>query len=324
MITSAVRWLSRTNRRRCRGTAQERKDAGLTLIEAIIATAIVATAVAATAAALSAASKSRFAAKERALVAEIANEVLAEAEALGCGLPPDFEGISGTDRVTRCQKLHGDSSNVSLADMDYETTRDGITFDVSIRLRWFAPGLFDELTPKLRRQTSGRPLQRCTQHLCRKRADWASGLSNPVDNNSQDKNNARQPTVLERTVIVTSKRASQRGITVTSHEAVQPPLDSSASGNTNGYMARPTNPSTTWTVNIDFVTIQDKASNPDWKYVLHSDNKSCIWFPFLQRIPYFMALNNGSVSQDDRLTTLCPKSTSATNPSSICYLQHLL
>ena len=321
MIASVVRRLSRNSRRRGRRAAPGRDDAGLTLIEAIIATAIVATAVAATAAALSAASKSRFAAKERALVAEIANEVLAEAEALGCGLPPDFEGISGTDRVTRCRKLHGDSSNVSLADMDYETTRDGITFDVSIRLRWFAPGLFDELENK--RQTSGDPYSG-GQHLCRLRADFASGLSDPTNNDSQDKDDARQPTVLERTVTVTSKRASQRGITVTSHEAVQPPLDSSASGNTNGYMARPTGSSTTWTVNTDFVTIQDKASNPDWKYVLHSDNKSCIWFPFLQQISYFTALNNGTVSQNDDLANNCPKSTAATNPSSICYLQHLL
>ena len=61
-----------------------------------------AVAVAATAAALSAASKSRDASKERSLAAEIANEVLAKAETFGCGLLPDFDGVSHSDRLDRC------------------------------------------------------------------------------------------------------------------------------------------------------------------------------------------------------------------------------
>ena len=294
-----------------RAAASGRSDAGLSLVEAIIAIAIVAVAVAATAAALSAASKSRDASKERSLAAEIANEVLAKAETFGCGLPPDFDGVSHSDRLDRCDYNGMQTGGEALADIDYTETRDDRDFNVQVRMRWFAPGIDAEW--------NGRTHYTGGQHHCRKRAEWASGLDNPADNTTQDKATARQPTVLARTVTVTPAGASQRSVEIISHEAIRPPEDVSTSTNTNGIMIGPAQSNPT---NKDkAVILQNKQTNPDWTYRLTPDTEDCIWFPFLTRSTYYASRTGASsaTSVDLSSSTICPKSTTVSNPSEVCY-----
>ena len=302
--------------RRCvrsgRATAVGRSDAGLSLVEAIIAIAIVAVAVAATAAALSAASKSRDAAKERSLAAEIANEVLAKAEAFGCGLPPDFDGVGVTDRVGRCRQLHGNSTDVSLADMDYEVPRDGRDFEVQIRMRWFAPGIDTDWA-------ANATYSAASEHDCNKRADWASGWDDPDSSNAtraQDQAQARQPTILARTVTVTPVGASQRQIKITSHETVEPPIDDPTATEpyTAGIMIGPT---TATPNDARAVTLQDASSSPTWTYKLEPDSNRCVWFPFLKRSDHYMSRTGVSGSTTVSLTSLCSLTPQPT--SAICY-----
>ena len=315
-----------------RAAASGRSDAGLSLVEAIIAIAIVAVAVAATAAALSAASKSRDAAKERSLAAEIANEVLAKAETVGCGLLPKFDGVSAADRLKRCQSLHGDNTDISLGDMDWTETRDGRDFEVQIRLRWFAPGIDDEwfIDPDNATEADRfRQNYNTNQHFCRKRAEWASGLVTPTDNTTQDKQYARQPTILARTITVTPVGASQRATEITSHATVSPPADDSASINTNGIMIGPL---TAGTNKEKSVILQDAQSSPTWTYMLAPDvntdssrlshqEQYCAWFPFLERKTYYVSRQGvaGNPTDVNLGSTNCPKSTSPTDPSEICY-----
>ena len=90
----------------------------MTLVEVVFAIAFTGTAIAASAAAISAASNSRSATVERSLAAEIANEIIQEAEAFGCGLPDPYLGVTAAQRATRCT-------------FD-DRTVDGYSFDVDL------------------------------------------------------------------------------------------------------------------------------------------------------------------------------------------------
>ena len=103
-------------RRSCRKS--DGGDDGVTLVEVVMAIAFTGMAIAASAAAISAASNSRSATVERSLAAEIANEVIQEAEAFGCGLPDPYLGVTAAQRATRCT-------------FD-DRTVDGYSFDVDL------------------------------------------------------------------------------------------------------------------------------------------------------------------------------------------------
>ena len=167
----------------------------MTLVEVVFAIAFTGTAIAASAAAISAASNSRSATVERSLVAEIANEVIQEAEAFGCGLPDPYLGVTAAERATRC--AFGDQS------------RGGYGFTVAFDTDWhlLKPVPADYLT---------------FMDDCERRAAYALGTSDSSSSNNPPSEGL--PTVLERTVTVTPDGTPSRAVELTSFQAVLPHL----------------------------------------------------------------------------------------------------
>ena len=160
-----------------------------------MAIALTGMAIAASAAAISAASNSRSATVERSLAAEIANEVIQGAEALGCGLPDPYVGVT----VDRAQDCVFGSRDV-----------DGYSFTVVLDSDWHL--LEDVPADYMTAETD----------QCLRRAAYARGTSDALSSNNPPAGGV--PTVLERTVTVTPDGTPSRVVTITALQAVLPHL----------------------------------------------------------------------------------------------------
>ena len=152
-------------------------------------------AIAASAAAISAASNSRSATVERSLAAEIANEVIQQAEAFGCGLPDPYLDVTAAERVTRC--AFGNQS------------RGGYGFTVAFHTDWH---LLESVPADYMMFLD----------TCERRAAYALGTFDPTSSNNPPAGGL--PTVLERTVTVTPDGTPSRAVELTSFQAVLPHL----------------------------------------------------------------------------------------------------
>ena len=169
----------------------------MTLVEVVFAIAFTGTAIAASAAAISAASNSRSATVERSLAAEIANEVIQQAEAFGCGLPDPYLGVSAADRSEQC----------AFADR----TVGGYRFDVDVTTGWHLL----ETVPNGYMGLSGD---------CERRAAYAYGTPSDPPDATIDPPSGGVTSVLERIVTVTPDGVSARAAKLTSLQAVLPHL----------------------------------------------------------------------------------------------------
>ena len=166
-------------------------DGGFTLVEVVLAIAILSVGIAAAAAGLSLAASARSDNDGRSLAVEIANEALQRAEAFGCGLPIDYNGVSAADRLDACD-YNGttQTGGAALADVDYTIERDGRSFDVEIRMRWHSirpvPDTYD---------------QNVTNTECQRRERWNS---NTTGGGGTQPIGRSDPTLLSRRVTVTA------------------------------------------------------------------------------------------------------------------------
>ena len=170
----------------------------MTLVDVVLAIAFTGMAIAASAAAISAASNSRSATVERSLAAEIANEVIQEAEAFGCGLPDPYLGVTAAERATRC--TFGNQS------------RGGYSFTVVFASDWH---LLDPVPAGY--MTS-------LDDECERPAAYAKGTASTPPDTTNDPPAEGVPTVLERTVTVTADGTPSRAVELTSLQAVLPHL----------------------------------------------------------------------------------------------------
>ena len=244
-------------------------------MEVVLAIAILSVAIAASAAGLSLAASARSGDKARSLAIEIANETLQKAEAFGCGLPVGYNGVSADERLKACDyngpsedgghtfTYAGTGGTVStidsLSDVDFTTLREGINFDVNVRVRWHTLHIPD---------STYQP----SDGDCKRRVNWANTT-----------NAETQPTLLTRTITVTPDGASS--VEVTSTEAVRTDLANHRVG--FGFLSD--------TDNFTILTRQSEdASNTrvnHYHYVQHPDDNECVWYPYLEA-PSTTANNN--------------------------------
>lgn len=246
---------------RCR----RRCDDGFTLVEVVLAIAILSVAIAASAAGLSLAASARSTNDERSLAIEIANEALQQAEAFGCGLPVDYNGVSAEERLDACDYNGTETGGAALADVDYTTARDGRSFDVEIRMRWHSIRPVDTtytFTP--------------TIEDCELRQKWNA---NDQTGSGTQPSQRSDPTLLSRTVTVTTPDGTT--VAIDSTEAV---LDTLAGTNHQAFLYLRGYSGERAYVVQDSLAFTGGDTNPDlevYKYELHADTNDCAVFAFL-------------------------------------------
>ena len=275
-------------------------DGGFTLVEVVLAIAILTVAVAATTAAISLAATARRDGGVQITAAEIANEVLQQAEAFGCGLPVDYNGVSATDRLRACDYNGSETGGDGLADVDFTTVRDDHSFDVEVRMRWYSL----DLPPHTNFFN--------TEHQCKRQADWANGRQ--AGQGSEYPTDAIDPTLLSRTVTV--KAPNDRVTVLESTETVRPEL---ADPHHSGFVFRTTN------ANQEMRLYQKLGSNDQYTMTFHSDSQSCAWIPYLEysgSVSYVTSeySENSNTWSADKNQALCDDALNTTS-SKICHEQ---
>ena len=268
-------------------------------MEVVLAIAILTVAVAATTAAISLAASARREGGVQITAAEIANQVLQQAEAFGCGLPVDYNGVSATDRLAACDYNGSEAGGDGLADVDFTTVRDGQSFDVEVRMRWFSLDLppHANYVPAI-------------TDPCHRQAIWADGLLAGTLG-AQYPTDAVDPTLLSRTVTVTTPNG--RATVLESTETVRPEL---ADPHHSGFVFRTTH------ANQEMRLSQKLSSVVQYTMTFHSDSQRCVWIPYLEHggvdyvtSAYYKSSNTWTT---DKPQTLCDD-TNTNVTSNICH-----
>ena len=276
-------------------------------MEVVLAIAILSVAIAASAAGLSLAASARSGDKARSLAIEIANETLQKAEAFGCGLPVGYNGVSAAERLKACDYNGRNESGgntftyagtggtvstiVSLSDVDFTTTREGIIFDVKVRIRWHTLHIPDST-------------YQSSDGDCKRRVNWANSDGTTVPDIPT------QPTLLTRTITVTPGGASS--VEVTSTEAVRTDLFQTGFGFVGfGFLSD--------TDSFTILTRQSldtsNARVDDYHYVQHPDDNECVWYPYLEapsttnNVYYNVRYHDSSYKKIDYTFSSCVDST---------------
>ena len=255
-----------------------KSDGGFTLVEVVLAIAILSVGIAAAAAGLSLAASARSDNDGRSLAVEIANEALQRAEAFGCGLPIDYNGVSAADRLAACDYNGTQTRGAALADVDYTIEHEGRSFDVEIRMRWHS------IRPDI---TSG---YFPSAQECERRKRWNN---NETDTTLSSGNPTKRsdPTLLSRQVTVIAP--DDTSVTLESTEAVSSVL---AGSNVAFLYVRTYNNSRVYIV-LDGLTD---------KYELHTDTNACAVFVHLEGSKSY------SISYDDNNGNLVGPKTGTT------------
>ena len=254
----------RPGQARRRGTAA---DHGFTLVEVVLAIAILTVAIAATTAAISLAASARREGGVQVTAAEIANEALQQAEAFGCGLPPDFNGVSAAERLAACDYNGSETGGAALADVDYTTVRNGHSFDVEIRMRW---RWLDTQAPDPTYFTA-------FQHdLCQWRAMWFSayGTHLPLQFVGVYPPGPFSPSLLQREVTVRAPNGREAALEAT--EAVR----SESADHRWGYMLAVTPRDPDKAVELARYEPNQQGTQV-WSMTMRTDTEGCVWFPYL-------------------------------------------
>ena len=266
-----------------RGRHQDQGDTGFTLVEVVLAIAILTVAVAATTAAISLAASARREGGVQITAAEIANQVLQQAEAFGCGLPVDYNGVSATDRLAACDYNGSEAGGDGLADVDFTTVRDGQSFDVEVRMRWL-----DELETDPAYFPAWNPPSNPSP--CRWRALWFNGYGTqfnpPVASLGTLPAGPSSPSLLHRTVTVDTPNG--RTVTLKSAESVRPDL----ADHYWGYMINVTNRVIGKEVKLERYEPDTSTGTKVWEMTLHTDSLGCVWFPFISEPNSDYKINN--------------------------------
>ena len=205
------------------------------------------------------------------LAAEIANDVLQRAEALGCGLPIGYNEIGAAERLAVCAYDDNASGASGLGDVDYTAARGDRRFDVALRMEW-------NLAPPVPSGYSG-PAQPCNRQV-----GYANALADPAA--------SAQPTVLTRTVTVASEDTSGGGpaVTLTARQAVQPHL--APPGAVLGLMVSESG------LEGREATLERTVGGTAYRYRLHGDSDDCAWFPYLEGVDYTLTIGSTTRSYD--------------------------
>ena len=282
-----------------RGRRKDRGDTGFTLVEVVLAIAILTVAVAATTAAISLAASARREGGVQITAAEIANQVLQQAEAFGCGLPVDYNGVSATDRLAACDYNGSEAGGDGLADVDFTTVRDGHSFDVEVRMRWYSL----DLPPHANFLTQ-------FPDPCQRQAMWADGML--AGSGTEYPTDAIDPTLLARTVTVTAPNG--RSTVLESTETVRPEL---ADPHHSGFVFRTTN------ANQKMRLSQEVSSVVQYTMTFHSDHRHCTWIPYLEHggVDYVTSayFENTNRWTTDKNQNLCDDTSNPHATSSICH-----
>ena len=265
----------------------------------MLAIAILTVAVAATTAAISLAASARREGGVQITAAEIANQVLQQAEAFGCGLPVDYNGVSATDRLAACDYNGSEAGGDGLADVDFTTVRDGHSFDVEVRMRWFSL----DLPPHAN-------FFNTLPNHCQRQATWVDGML--AGSGTQYPTDAVEPTLLSRTVTVTTPNG--RATVLESTETVSPEL---ADPHHSGFVLN------TVQANQKVRLSQKLSSTVQYTMTFQTDSKKCAWIPYLEygavdyvTSVYFESSNTWST---EKTVVLCDDTNNSWASSNICH-----